>query len=319
MQSELPYWFLASVAVALGLVFGSFLNVVIHRLPRGESVVRPASRCPGCGKAIRAYDNVPVFSWMLLRGRARCCGTRVSARYPLVELLGGLSAWAVLQKVMAEPAGDAQWVPYALFFVYLALILALIAAIFIDLELMLLPDVITLGGALAGVATARLRHLELSESLLGAAVGFVIVWLPFHLLYRMLRGYPGMGLGDAKLLALTGAWFGWQGAVFALLAGAVQGTVVAIAVLLVKGRIEEPEAVKREREEMRAQLDELVGEERAALEAELALDPLSREPGTGLGQARIPFGPFLAFATVEFLFVGELILEAYWSVAWGTG
>jgi len=315
--SEFPYWFSASIAVALGLAFGSFLNVVIYRLPRGMSVVRPSSRCPGCGKEIRAWENVPVLSWVFLRGRARCCGIAISPRYPLVELLGGLAGWAVLEKVLTTPSSEPEYVPYVLFVATLALVLGLVAAIFIDLEHMLLPDAITLGGAILGVATVRLRQMTLSESLLGTVVGFVIVWLPFHVLYRMLRGHPGMGLGDAKLLALTGAWFGWKGAVFALLAGAIQGTVVTITLLLVKGRIEEPEAVKKEREELRAELEKLEGDERAALQAELDLDPLAHEPGDGLGQARIPFGPFLAFATLEFLFAGDYLLDAYWSFVWG--
>jgi leader peptidase (prepilin peptidase)/N-methyltransferase len=176
---------------------------------------------------------------------------------------------------------------------------------------MLLPDEITLGGAALGLATAQFRHLEWTESLLGAATGFCLVWLPFHLGYRLLRGHPGMGLGDAKLLALTGAWFGWPGAVFALLAGAVQGTVVAGAVLLVKGRIEEPEAVRQEREEMKAELAALEGEAREELLRAIGDDPLAMDPGDGVGKARIPFGPFLAIATLEFLFFGELLIDEY--------
>lgn len=317
MLSELPYWFWASVAVALGLTLGSFLNVVVHRLPRGESVAFPASRCPGCGTPIHAYDNIPVFSWLLLRGKARCCGAKISPRYPLVELLGGLCGLAVLQKVLADAPGDAPlWHSLALFWAYLVLGLGLLAAIFIDLEFMLLPDEITLGGAALGLATAPLRHVGWTESLLGAAVGFLIVWLPFHLLYQALRGHPGMGLGDAKLLMLAGAWFGWKGAVFALLAGAVQGTVVALAVIAVKGRIEEPPAVTAEREELKRHLDTLEGEARRQLEAELARDPLTHEPGDGIAKARVPFGPFLAIATIEYLLFGETLVNAYLWMLW---
>ena len=315
MLAEFPYWFLALVAIPLGLAFGSFLNVVIYRLPRGESVVHPGSRCPGCGTPIRGFDNVPVFSWLLLRGRSRCCRTKISPRYPLVELLGGLSGCVSLQKVLEDAPADASLVSSAaLFACYLALTLGLIAAIFIDIDFMLLPDEITLGGAALGLVTAPMRHLPWTTSLLGAAVGFAIVWLPFHLLYRMIRGYPGMGLGDAKLLALAGAWFGWQGAAFALLAGALQGTVVAFVVLAVKGKIDEPEAVTRERAELAKHLETLDAESRQKLEAELALDPLARPPESGFGKVRLAFGPFLALSTLEYLFFGEVLVNAYLGV-----
>jgi leader peptidase (prepilin peptidase)/N-methyltransferase len=317
MLSELPYWFLSGVALALGLTLGSFLNVVIHRLPRGESVAYPASRCPACGAPIRAYDNVPILSWLLLRGKARCCKAAISPRYPLVELTGGLCAWAVLEKVLSDAPADAPvWGPIGLFGAYLALGLGLVAAIFIDLEFMLLPDEITIGGALLGLATVPLRHIAWAESLAGAAIGFVLVWLPFHVLYKALRGHPGMGLGDAKLLMLAGAWFGWKGPVFALLAGAVQGTVIALVVILVKGRIEEPAAVTREREEVLAHLETLEGDTRRALEEDLARDPLGTEPGEGLAKARLAFGPFLAIAIIEYLFFGEALVGAYLWMLW---
>jgi leader peptidase (prepilin peptidase)/N-methyltransferase len=315
--SELPHWFLVGVAVSLGLALGSFLNVVIYRLPRGENVVYPASRCPGCGAKIRAYDNVPVFSWLFLRGRARCCRVRISPRYPLVELTGGLAGWAVLEKVLGDVPGNApDYVPLILFFLYLVLCLGLVAAIFIDLEFMLLPDEITLGGAALGLLSVPIRQAAWPASIAGAALGFLVVWLPFHFLYRLVRGYPGMGLGDAKLLLLSGAWLGWKGALFALLAGAVQGTVVAIVVLVVKGRIDEPEAVTRERAELKLALQSLEGEAKEELERELREDPLAREPESGLGKVRLPFGPFLAVATLEYLFFGEALLDGYLRILW---
>jgi leader peptidase (prepilin peptidase)/N-methyltransferase len=315
--AELPYWFEIAVAVSLGLVLGSFLNVVIYRLPRGESVAYPASRCPGCGRPIRAFDNVPVFSWLWLRGKARCCGVKISPRYPLVELVGGLAGWAVLEKVLGDVPGEAPiHVPVLLFSAYLILCLGLVAAIFIDLEFMLLPDEITLGGTALGLLTVPLRQMAWSYSLLGAACGFLIVFLPFHLLYRALRGYPGMGLGDAKLLVLAGAWLGWKGALFARLAGAVQGTVAAGVVLALKGRIEEPDAVKRERAAMAAELESLTGEAREQLEDELRMDPLAFEPEGGIGKVRMPFGPFLAVATLEYLFLGDALLAGYLRILW---
>jgi leader peptidase (prepilin peptidase)/N-methyltransferase len=309
--TEFPPIFLIAVAVSLGLVLGSFLNVVIHRLPRGENIAFPGSRCPACGTPIRVADNVPLVSWLVLRGRARCCKARVSARYPLVELLGGLSAWAVLDRIVLELPGETSIaLGGAIFALYLCLVLGLIALALIDLEHMILPDEITLGGAVLGVLSAPLRPgASLAEALIGAAVGFLIVWLPFDILYRRLRGGPGMGLGDAKLLALAGAWFGFQGALFALLAGAVQATIVTLVLLLTRGRIDEPEAVIAEREEMQKLLAQAEGDEREALERELALDPLAEAPAEGIGRARLAFGPFLCLATIEYLFFGEVVLH----------
>lgn len=310
MLAEFPYWFLALVAIPLGLAFGSFLNVVIYRLPRGESVVHPGSRCPGCGKPIRGFDNIPVFSWLLLRGRSRCCKTKISPRYPLVELLGGLSGWASLQKVLEDAPADASLVASAaLFAAYLALTLGLIAAIFIDLDFMLLPDEITLGGAVLGLITAPMRHLPWTTSLLGAAIGFAIVWLPFVFLYGKLRGRPGMGLGDAKLVMLAGAWFGWPGAAFTLFGGAVQASLGAIGVLLVHGRIEEPEAVKADREELERAA--AAGDAEAA--AALADDPLGKPPEEGLMAARMPFGPFLCLGIIEWMLGGAWVVERFFT------
>jgi leader peptidase (prepilin peptidase)/N-methyltransferase len=312
--ADFPHWFLVATAVALGLAFGSFLNVVVHRLPRGESLVRPGSRCPACGKPISAIDNVPLFGWLALLGRARCCGAKISPRYPLVEALGGLAGWAVLEmRIMPLPLDTTALKLGIIFILYFALALGLVAAAFIDLEHMILPDEITLGGTAVGLVTFSLRgETTFFQSLIGAAIGFVMIWLPFDVLYRVLRGQAGMGLGDAKLTMLAGAWFGWPGAVFALLAGSVQGSIAALAVYLARGKIDEPEAVKREREEMLAAIAATEDEqERKALEEELANDPIGTEPEGGLGKARLPFGPFLALATLEYLLFGRILIADY--------
>jgi leader peptidase (prepilin peptidase) / N-methyltransferase len=318
LLDDFPPLFLRVLAVAFGLIWGSFLNVVIYRVPRGMSVVRPASHCPACGKPIRAWENVPLFGYLLLRGRARCCGARVSPRYPLVEAIGGVLSLAILEIVVfrLEPTTPALRV-LAIYLADLALALGLTAAAFIDLEHMILPDAITLGGAVLGVATASFRGMRLHEALLGAAVGFGAIWLPFVVIYPRVRGKVGMGLGDAKLLMLAGAWFGWSGAVFVLGAGAVQGTVAALLMLLFRGKIEEPEAVTREREEIRAELAAMSPEDRAEAEKELAEDPLAEEAGEGVGQARMAFGPFLVLATIECLLVGHDLGGAY--LAWMDG
>ena len=255
----------------------------------------------------------------MLLGKARCCGAPISPRYPLVEALGGLAAWAVLEtRVMTLPLDTVWYRGLFVFLPYFALVLGLIAAAFIDLEHMILPDAITVGGTLVGIATVPLRmDVSWSSSLLGAAVGFVMIWLPFDVLYRRIRGQPGMGLGDAKLTMLAGAWFGWPGAVFALLAGAVQGTIVAIAVFAAHGKIEEPAAVKKEREELRAAIAAVEDEdERRALEEELAKDPIGLEPGQGVGLSRLPFGPFLVLGTIEFALFGKALTDEYLAFLW---
>jgi leader peptidase (prepilin peptidase) / N-methyltransferase len=304
--------------VCLGLLFGSFLNVVIYRLPRGQNVAHPGSSCPACGTPIRPWQNIPVLSWLTLRGKAACCGVAISPRYPLVELLGGLAGWAVMLTISRDLAADTEaWVAFVLFASHLALCLGLIAAAFIDLEFMILPDSITLGGAVLGLATVPLRSLSWFDALLGAAIGFVIVWLPFIWLYEKVRGFAGMGLGDAKLLILAGAWFGWPGVVFALLAGSVQGTVFALAVYAAQGKIEEPQAVKDERAEAKRQLAALPEQEKAQLLEELQGDILLMEPEEGLARARISFGPFLILGLLEYLFFHPLIQDAFFAFTSG--
>ena len=144
---ELPEWLLRAVALMMGLIWGSFLNVVIHRLPAGMSLVKPASHCPSCQTPIPFYRNVPVVSWLLMRGKAPCCGAQVSARYVVIELLGGLLSLAVLEAtVLPLGSGTTAWHALAVYVANFALCLGLLAAAFIDLEHMILPDSITFGG-----------------------------------------------------------------------------------------------------------------------------------------------------------------------------
>lgn len=224
-MSELPSWFVPVLAAALGLVVGSFLNVVIHRLPRGESLSFPPSHCPRCGAAIRWYDNVPLLSYLLLRGRCRDCRGPISPRYPLVEAATGLLFLAVLGRAPQWPGAL-----HALVLGSLCLALALI-----DLEHMLLPDALTLPGTAFGLLLALLGGpislLDASlGTVLGAAVPLAIIWV-----YRWLRGVEGMGFGDVKLLAMLGAFLGWQGMLLALALAAMAGALVGVG-LIVAGR-----------------------------------------------------------------------------------
>lgn len=309
---DFPPWFLRGLAIAMGLIWGSFLNVVIYRVPRGLSVVNPPSHCPACGEQIKAWLNVPVLSYLVLRGRAACCRAKVSPRYPLVEAIGGLLSFAVMEAVVLRlPAPILLSDAAAIYVAYFAVGLGLVAATFIDLEHMILPDSITYGGTIIGLATFSLRGMEIADSAFGAVVGFLAVWVPFVLVYKRVRGVAGMGIGDAKLLMLAGAWFAWDGALMVLGGAAAQGTLVTIVLLLVRGKIEEPEAVRREREEDLAALEEMTPEERAEAEREMEDDPLASEPEEGLGRLRIPFGPFLALTILEFMLFGQDLIEAY--------
>jgi leader peptidase (prepilin peptidase)/N-methyltransferase len=226
-----------------------------------------------------------------------------------VELIGGALAAAVLQMVVLELPPDTSGLrALMVFLLYFALGLLLVALAFIDLEHMLLPDSLTLGGALLGLVSVGVRGMSLTDALIGGVVGFLIIYLPFDLGHRLLRGYPGMGLGDAKLTLLAGTWCGWQGAVFALFAGAVQATLVTLAVFAARGRIDEPEAVLEERRAFQAALERAEGHEKEVLERELELDPVLAAPASGLGKARVPFGPFLAFATLEYALLEQVLL-----------
>jgi len=306
---DLSSTFLRTVAIVFGLLWGSFLNVVIYRVPRGMSVVSPPSHCPGCGKPVAAYDNVPVLSYFILRGRARCCGAKMSPRYPIVETIGGALSLAIVEVVIRQLSPDTSLArAAAIYGADFALCMALVAAAFIDAEHMYLPDSITIGGTILGIGTASLRDMTYVQALTGAGFGFVGVWLPFVVLYKLVRKRAGMGLGDAKLTMLAGAWLGWPGAIFVFFAGAIQGTVAALFIFLVRGKIDEPESVKADRE--------LLEKEAAAGDEEakkiLEEDPLlNAPPGEGLMASRLSFGPFLILGCLEMLFFGDWVVSTY--------
>ncbi|HEX7177623.1 MAG TPA: prepilin peptidase [Pyrinomonadaceae bacterium] len=239
-----PALALAFVAVLGGLI-GSFLNVVIHRVPREESIVFPNSRCPSCGASIRFYDNVPVLSWLALRGRCRDCRTHISARYPAVEFLTaalfGLTFWF--------RSGLTLSLPFDLVFVA-----ALVALIFIDAEHMLLPNVITYPGlALALVARVVVPNLygvefltrgslagwpvwlvSLVGALLGALVGGGFLWLAGWLWERA-RGVEAMGLGDVKMMFMVGAYLGWPLTLLTIFIGVLGGSLAGVALMVRRG------------------------------------------------------------------------------------
>ncbi len=217
--------FLTVYALCVGLVVGSFLNVVIHRVPRRQSVVRPGSHCPACGHRIRWYDNVPVISWVLLRGRCRDCRAPIALRYPAVELATGIVTALLARRYGLSVAGAE-----AVLFAWVSIALGMI-----DLEHQLLPDVMTYPAAVLGLACSFAGGLATpAESIVGLAVGGL---LPMVVLvaYKALRGIEGMGWGDVKYLAAIGAALGVFGCLWVLIAGAVLGAAVGLG-LIVTGR-----------------------------------------------------------------------------------
>jgi leader peptidase (prepilin peptidase)/N-methyltransferase len=210
----------AALAGGLGLLLGSFLNVVAYRLPRNESLVAPASRCPGCATPIRPYDNVPVLSWLLLRGRCRSCGTSIAWRYPLVELCTGLLLALVV--VVVGTGSDELWLG-------LAFALLLVPVTVIDIDFRIIPNTLMIAGSVTAAALL---------------VAFTPDAIPEHLIAAFAAGgfllaaalaYPsGMGIGDVKLAFVMGLFLGRDVGV-AMLVALVAGSIVGIAVMAVKG------------------------------------------------------------------------------------
>ncbi len=246
LESSRP-WLWLSVAL-LGLCVGSFLNVVIYRLPRMMeaqwksecaelngvplaerepfNLVKPDSRCPGCGAPIRAWQNIPVVSWIALRGKCASCATPISARYPAVELFTG-----ALSVLMAWRFGYSAALVAGLLFAW-----AMVALTFIDFDTQLLPDDITLPLLWAGLlVNAFGMFVDLRSAVLGAAAGYLLLWSVYWA-FRLIAKKEGMGYGDFKLLAAIGAWTGWQVLPFALVIAAGVGAVVGSVFLWLSKR-----------------------------------------------------------------------------------
>jgi leader peptidase (prepilin peptidase)/N-methyltransferase len=265
-----------------GAIVGSFLNVVIHRVPNEESIVFPNSACPNCGEAIKAYDNIPIFSWLILRGKCRGCAQRISPRYPAVELLT-----ALLFAVVFWHTGLTPMLP-----VYLAFVSAIVALVFIDAEHMILPNVITYPMLLLALAIRIIFPLVFAEnyfsdtafwpatyfagqpawlvSLFGAIVGALVgggsLWL-VGAVWKALRGVEAMGLGDVKMMLGVGALLGWRLAFLAIFLGAFSGAVIGMVLI-----------AKQKDKDM---------------------------------QSQIPFGIFLGTGSILALLFGEPLIEWY--------
>jgi leader peptidase (prepilin peptidase)/N-methyltransferase len=273
LETTMPY-FIPICVFIFGAMWGSFLNVCIYRIPEGHSIVRPPSTCR-CGQQIPFYFNLPIIAWFLLKGKAACCDEKLSFRYPLVEALTGilfLCSWLSYSPVVA--------------FVGMIFIAILIAATFIDLDHMIIPDIFSIGGMILGVIVSifvpelhgfsqggiEAHWYSWIEAMLGVFIGTsMIYWIAT--IGEIIFKKPAMGEGDVKFLAAIGAFTGWQGALFALFGGAFIGTIIILPYLLMQ-QLTKPKEPK---------LQEL------------------------------PFGPFLALgAVVYFLWLNNFV-DAYFA------
>lgn len=233
------------IVFIFGLVVGSFLNVCIVRLPKGRSIVSPPSHCPQCQERIKWYDNIPVLSFFILRGRCRSCGRRISWRYPLVELMNGLFyTWIYTE---FGPGGEMLLI--------MALCSALIVITFIDLDHQIIPDVITLPGMLAGLALGPFFMTPLLDplpfglagvfphagpyaaGLLNSFIGLVTGGAPLFIigwLWEKLRNVEAMGGGDVKLMAMVGSLLGWKGSLLTIMLGALTGSLAGMILIISK-------------------------------------------------------------------------------------
>ncbi|MEZ9230608.1 A24 family peptidase [Vibrio amylolyticus] len=284
---ELHPWLFTTFSVILGLIVGSFLNVVIHRLPiimerewRQEcaeafpeykitppegtySLSIPRSTCPKCDTQLRLIDNIPVISWLMLKGRCHQCANPISARYPLVELLT-----AALSGAVAYFMGPSYFSIALIFFTFV-----LIAATFIDLDTMLLPDQLTLPLIWSGITLAlfQISPVSLQDAVIGAIAGYLCLWVVYWG-FKLVTGKEGMGFGDFKLLSALGAWLGWQSLPMIILLSSLVGLVFGIIQLRLQKK--------------------------------------------GIDKA-FPFGPYLAIAGWISLIWGEQIMSWYLSTAMG--
>ena len=213
---------IAAMTFIFGMCIGSFLNVCIYRLPNSKSIVFPPSACPECRKPIRFYDNIPVLSYLLLKGKCRFCQTSISIRYPLVEMMAGLFALGVYLKFGATLEALITY----------AFIAALIVVLYIDIDHYIIPDSITLPGILVGLAASFfMNKMNYLDSLLGILIGGGTLWL-VAFSYQLLTKKEGMGGGDIKLLAMIGAFIGWKGVLLTIFLSSLIGTLANIPGML---------------------------------------------------------------------------------------
>ncbi len=210
-----------------GALWGSFFNVAIYRWPRDMSVVTPPSHCPACGKPVPAWRNLPIFAYFLQRGRAACCGAKMTPRYVVVEVLSALLAVAVAERfVIGSPGSRSLFDASIEALVYFTFVGGLVIATFVDLEHMQIPDEVSLGGAALGLATVLVREdIDIASVAIGGGCAYLFTMLVPVWAWERMTGQRGMGEGDAKLLMCIGTFLGWQGVLFVIAAASLQGTI----------------------------------------------------------------------------------------------
>ena len=308
MSTSQPIDFAAILIFLFGSAFGSFLNVVIYRVPRRQSVVKPRSSCPNCGKLIRAYDNIPVLSWIILRGRCRDCGHPISPRYAIVELLCGflfVSAYFYVAPL------DASLITIGTLVKLCVLFFLLLGLIFIDFEHHLLPDALTFPGIVLGLIFSlivpvgglplfitrrflalrwHLAAISFIDSLIGALIGALFIYAVGEFYFRV-RHIEGMGLGDVKLMGMVGAFLGLKMTLFTIFSGALLGTIFGVSATLL---------VWRKRIARRKKKRETNAFERSWKSARLMFR-----------YYEVPFGVFLGSMAIVAVFPGNRLVNWY--------
>ncbi len=284
-MSNLEHLLFLFLALSLGLSVGSFLNVVIFRVPERLSVVRPGSRCPVCKYEIRWYDNIPVLSFLLLRGKCRVCKTEISIQYPMIEAMTGILALTCA--VQWGFSWDALY-----YFLFCA---SLVAITFIDIPYQIIPFEISIPSLILGMAGSFLvSSLAWQDSFVGALVGFSLI-AGIGQGYYLLTKRVGIGMGDAWLLAIIGAFLGWKSIPFVLFASAVQGLVVSVASMSLGWMKKAPPLPDPD-------------------EVEESGPPEPQEDQEmSIRHAAVPYGPFLSLAALEYLFFSSYIYHYLYS------
>jgi leader peptidase (prepilin peptidase)/N-methyltransferase len=278
-------------AFLLGALFGSFANVCIARLPRGMSIVRPPSHCFACNAPVAWYDNIPIVSYLVLRGRCRRCGAAYSARYMFVEAATGL-LFVATYHLSVNLLFWYEPVPHRLarFCVYALYELTLVVITFIDLDEKKILDVITYPAIPVFFGLGQLiGDLSWKDALAGVVVGYGVVRAIADGYYYLTKR-EGMGYGDGKLLAIIGALFGWRAVVFSLFGGSLLGSVIGVGAIVIARRRARPEGAEPEA-------------------------PLRRGAQAPLRQVELPFGPFLVAAALTYLFLQDQVrvgLRLFW-------
>lgn len=321
--------FIRVIAFIWGALWGSFFNVCIYRWPRGMSVVTPPSHCPSCGAPVPGWRNFPILAYLLQRGRAACCGAKLTPRYVFVEFLTACIGMAIAERFILGSDGTRPMFDAAIeALVYFTFAGGLIIATFVDFEHLEIPDEISIGGTAFALATMPFREdIDVMSLCIGGGAAYLFIQLVPVWSWERITGQRGMGEGDAKFLMFIGLFLGWQGVLFVIAAASAQGAIGYLIKLAMSAR----EAARAEAEKAEQEDDEraeATGTDEARAEVEVDLPGRAIAVATREGEAlkvvltynaetgapsapHIPFGPFLALAAIEFLFFGNTILTWY--------